>query len=48
MIAGITIPNEASIGLHEKTGFSQTALFSEVGYKFSRWLDVGYWELKLR
>jgi len=47
VIAGITLPNEPSIGLHESLGFRKVAHFSEVGYKFKQWLDVGYWELKL-
>jgi phosphinothricin acetyltransferase len=44
VIAGITIPNAGSIGLHEKLGFRKVALFPEVGYKQGRWLDVGYWQ----
>lgn len=47
VIAGITQPNEASVRLHERVGFEQVALFKEVGRKFERWLDVGYWELRL-
>ena len=46
LIAGITLPNERSIALHEKFGFKKTAHFEEVGYKFNKWLDVGYWVLK--
>lgn len=48
IIAGIALPNEASIALHEKFGFENIARFREVGYKFDRWIDVGYWELILR
>jgi len=44
-IAGISLPNDASIGLHEKFGFEKVAHFREVGRKFDRWIDVGYWEL---
>jgi phosphinothricin acetyltransferase len=47
VIAGIALPNEASVGLHEAIGFRKAAHFSEVGRKFGRWIDVGYWELKL-
>lgn len=47
VIGGIALPNEASVGLHEALGFRKVAHFSEVGLKFGRWLDVGYWELKL-
>jgi L-amino acid N-acyltransferase YncA len=46
-IGGIALPNPASIALHEKAGFEKTAHFKEVGFKFGRWLDVGYWQLKL-
>lgn len=45
IIAGISLPNEASIRLHEKFGFEKVAHFREVGFKFGRWIDVGYWEL---
>ena len=48
VIGVITIPNPASVTLHEKLGFTKVAHFSEVGYKFSRWLDVGYWQLMLK
>ena len=47
VIGGIALPNDASAGLHEALGFRKVAHFSEVGKKFGRWLDVGYWELKL-
>jgi phosphinothricin acetyltransferase len=45
VIGVITLPNPASIALHEKLGFSKVAHFSQVGYKFEHWLDVGYWQL---
>lgn len=44
IIAGISLPNEASIKLHEKFGFEKIAHFREVGFKFGKWIDVGYWE----
>ena len=46
-IGGIAQPNEASVRLHERLGFIKVAHFSEVGLKFGRWVDVGYWQLKL-
>ncbi|MBB3219789.1 arsinothricin resistance N-acetyltransferase ArsN1 family B [Pseudoduganella umbonata] len=46
-IAGIAQPNDASVALHEKLGYKKVAHFGEVGFKFGRWLDVGYWELRL-
>ncbi|NEX61915.1 arsinothricin resistance N-acetyltransferase ArsN1 family B [Noviherbaspirillum galbum] len=47
VIAGIAQPNAGSVGLHEKLGFRHVANFSEVGKKFGRWIDVGYWQLLL-
>lgn len=47
VIGGISLPNESSIALHEKFGFQKVAHFKEVGYKFDRWIDVGYWQLTL-
>jgi L-amino acid N-acyltransferase YncA len=43
-IGGIGLPNPASVALHERLGFTQVAHFKEVGYKFGRWVDVGYWQ----
>jgi phosphinothricin acetyltransferase len=48
VIGGIAQPNERSVALHEKFGFRKVAHFSEVGRKFGRWVDVGYWELRLQ
>lgn len=47
VMGGISLPNESSIRLHEKLGFVKTAQFREVGYKFGRWIDVGYWQMLL-
>jgi phosphinothricin acetyltransferase len=44
LIAGIALPNEGSIKLHEKFGFKKVAHFKEVGQKFGHWIDVGYWQ----
>jgi L-amino acid N-acyltransferase YncA len=44
VIGGIALPNAASIALHEKFGMREVARFAEVGYKFGRWVDVGYWQ----
>ncbi|MCW8195500.1 N-acetyltransferase [Proteobacteria bacterium 005FR1] len=46
-IGGITLPNPASVSLHERCGFEKVAHFKEVGYKLGEWLDVGYWQRKL-
>ncbi len=46
-IGGIALPNEQSVGLHERLGFKKVAHFQQVGYKQDRWVDVGYWQLIL-
>ncbi|MDR2471160.1 MAG: GNAT family N-acetyltransferase [Treponema sp.] len=48
LVAGITLPNKASVALHEQFGFKKIARFNEIGFKQNRWLDVGYWELILK
>jgi phosphinothricin acetyltransferase len=46
--AGITLPNPASVGLHEAVGFRQLGVYGGVGYKLGAWHDVGWWHLALR
>lgn len=48
VVACIALPNAHSAALHEKFGMKKTGHFSEVGYKFGRWLDVGYWQVNLK
>jgi len=45
IVAGIALPNDASVKFHERLGFEKVARFREIGYKLGRWIDVGYWEL---
>jgi len=45
--AGITLPNEKSVGLHEAMGFGFIGTYHEVGFKFGAWRDVGWWGLAL-
>lgn len=47
VIGGIALPNDASVALHEKMGYEKVAHFREVGFKFGRWRDVGYWQKTL-
>jgi phosphinothricin acetyltransferase len=47
VIGGIAQPNPASVALHERLGFEKVAHFKQVGRKFDRWIDMGYWELQL-
>lgn len=48
VIAGITLPNEKSVALHEKFGFEKCGQFHQVGFKFDQWRDVGYWQKLLQ
>jgi len=48
LFAGITLPNEASVGLHRSFGFRQIAVERSVGFKLGRWHDVSMWQLPLR
>ena len=45
--AGITLPNPASVGLHESLGFVPIGVFQRVGFKFDRWQDVAWLHLPL-
>ncbi|HBX46601.1 N-acetyltransferase family protein [Limibacterium fermenti] len=47
VIGCITLPNVGSVHLHEKLGFRKNGVFPQTGYKFGKWLDVGFWELIL-
>lgn len=47
LIASIALPNASSVALHESLGFTKAGQFSEVGYKFGEFVDVGYWQLIL-
>ena len=46
--AGIALPNPASVSLHEAMGFTPVGVYREVGYKFGRWCDVGWWQRLLK
>lgn len=43
-LAGIALPNPASIALHERLGFRRVGRLEQVGWKLDRWVDVGYWQ----
>lgn len=47
VMGGISLPNAASVALHEAFGFEKVAHFKDVGRKLDQWIDVGYWELVL-
>ena len=46
--AGITLPNQPSVALHQSLGFQPIGTYSKVGFKLGKWHDVGWWELMLR
>ena len=46
--ADITLPNPASVGLHESLGLRPLGVYRKVGFKLGAWHDVGCWELQLR
>jgi phosphinothricin acetyltransferase len=43
----IALPNPASVAVHEKCGFKKAGHLTEAGFKFGRWIDVGYWQCLL-
>jgi L-amino acid N-acyltransferase YncA len=45
--AGITLPNEASVALHESFGFERVGVNREIGWKNGAWHDVGWYQLEL-
>jgi L-amino acid N-acyltransferase len=47
MIGGIDLNNLASIALHEKLGFRHCGTIAQAGFKFDRWLDLGFYQLLL-
>jgi L-amino acid N-acyltransferase YncA len=47
VIAGIALPNDASVALHEKLGFRLSGIERGVGFKLGEWVDVGRWQRDL-
>jgi len=47
-LAGITLPNDASVGLHTALGFEQVGIYRQIGFKAGAWRDVSWWQLVLR
>jgi phosphinothricin acetyltransferase len=45
--AGIALPNDPSVALHEAVGFEPLGVYREVGFKLGRWHDVGWWRRSL-
>jgi L-amino acid N-acyltransferase YncA len=47
-LAGIALPNPASVGFHEALGFRPVGVYRAIGYKLGAWYDVGWWQLALQ
>ena len=47
-LAGVTLPNQASVALHRRVGFEPIGVFRNVGWKFERWHDVRWFQRRLR
>jgi phosphinothricin acetyltransferase len=47
LVAGITLPNDASVGIHEALGFEPIGVYKNVGFKNGEWWDVGWWQLDM-
>jgi len=47
LLGCLALPNEASVALHESLDFIKVGHMKEAGWKFERWVDVGFWELLL-
>jgi phosphinothricin acetyltransferase len=45
--AGITLPNDASVALHEGFGFELVGVHRAIGWKIGAWRDVGWWQVEL-
>jgi len=43
VLAGIALPNDASVRLHESFGMTHVGALPQVGFKHGEWRDVGYW-----
>jgi phosphinothricin acetyltransferase len=46
-IAGITLPNDASVALHERLGFASVGVVRDAGFKHGRWHDVAFFQKQL-
>jgi len=47
VVAGITLPNPASLALHARLGFAPAGVIRDAGFKHGRWHDVGFFQKRL-
>ena len=47
-MAGITLPNPASVGLHEAMGFELVGVYRDIGYKLGAWRDVAWYQASIQ
>jgi L-amino acid N-acyltransferase YncA len=48
LCAGVTLPNDASLGLHRALGFHDIGVYRRIGYKHGAWHDVAWLQMFLR
>ena len=48
IVAGVALPNAASVRLHQRLGFREVGVFAAVGYKFDRFWDVAWFQRPLK
>lgn len=46
--AGVSLPNEKSVGFHQSVGFRKVGIYEKVGYKFNKWHDVEWFQFQLQ
>ena len=46
-VAIISLPNDASVGLHESLGFHRTGILERIGHKHGRWIDDDVWQKEI-
>ena len=46
--AGVSLPNEKSVGLHQSLGFTKIGIYKKIGYKFNKWCDVEWFQFHLQ
>ncbi len=45
--AGVGLPNDASVALHERIGMARVGVYEKVGWKLGRWVDVAWYGMRL-